>query len=217
MTRSSLLAALAATLLAGGCAEKEIWTAAELYVTSLPEGAAVERDGKPVGRTPVAVSLVTYNEDDEAVALTNVNISVRKDGWSTVTKAIDARAAPEKLDVVLAPVFAAGEEPGAGPSREDAEALYLMGAALQRNGRCEEAMEILLYVRTIAPKAAKPWRESGRCLAKLGDADAAAAAWERYLILDPLAADAEEFRRKVEKLRGARTIDMGDVGPAVRE
>ena len=210
MNRTSLIALGCVTLLASSCAEKEPWTAAELYVTSLPEGAAVERDGTPVGRTPVAVSLVTYNADDEPNAPSStIHISVRRDGWSTVTQAIDGRAPPARIEVVLAPIFAEGEAPGPAPTLDDAEALYLMGAALQRNGRCEEAMEILLHVRKIAPKAAKPWRDSGRCLAKLGDGAAAAAAWERYLILDPLAADADEFRRKIEKLRGGRTIDMG--------
>jgi Flp pilus assembly protein TadD len=105
-------------------------------------------------------------------------------------------------------VFGEGETPQDPPAPDDAEGLYKIGASLQRNGRCEEAMEFLTVSSELAPRAAKPHRELGTCLAKLGETRAAADHWARYLLLAPDAADASEIQARLDKARGTRTLDL---------
>ncbi len=205
--RTSL--AVAAVLVSAACAGKTTWESAarEVYVVTLPSGALVLRDGQPVGRSPVGVP-VPAALAESAGGSQQLRIRAEKDGYQAASQVIESAQLPDKVMIVLAPVFGEGETPPPPPKPDDAGGLYELGAALQRNGRCEEAMEFLTVVTELAPRVAKPYRELGTCLAKLGETRAAADHWAKYLLLAPDAKDAAEIQARLDRARGTRTLDL---------
>jgi tetratricopeptide (TPR) repeat protein len=73
---------------------------------------------------------------------------------------------------------------------DDANALFLMGVGHARQQKYREAEASLARVTELAPGFASAWLELGVCRRKLGETEAALAAYEKALSLDAQNADA---------------------------
>jgi tetratricopeptide (TPR) repeat protein len=112
----------------------------------------------------------------------------------------------------------AGEEPKSeeekpkSPQQEQAFQHFLRAQELYKLGRYREAIARLEAAVKLDPDAPDLWYNLGVVHEKLGDADEAIVAYERYLKLLGPDADVEELKRIrgfIQRLRGART-DLKD-------
>jgi Flp pilus assembly protein TadD len=75
--------------------------------------------------------------------------------------------------------------PRAKEPTEEAERLEIQGLAWARLGQLTEASQVLRQAVQLAPRAARPWANLGRCLHLLGDPAGAQEAYERGHELEP--------------------------------
>ncbi len=104
------------------------------------------------------------------------------------------------------------EEKPKSPHQQQAFQHFLRAQELYKLGRYREAIARLEAAVKLDPDAADLWYNLGVVHEKLGDADEAIAAYERYLKLLGPDADAEELKRIrgfIQRLKGART-DLKD-------
>lgn len=113
---------------------------------------------------------------------------------------------------------ASGEEPKSdeekpkSPQQQQAFQHFLRAQELYKLGRYREAIARLEAAVKLDPDAPDLWYNLGVVHEKLGDADEAIVAYERYLKLLGPDADAEELKRIrgfIQRLKGART-DLKD-------
>ncbi len=84
-----------------------------------------------------------------------------------------------------------------------AEACNLLGEAFRLKGDLDEAMAGYMMALRLDPKFGAVHRNMGRAFEETDNLQAAALAYDRYLILVPGAADASEIRDKIAELRRA--------------
>jgi hypothetical protein len=188
---------------AGGCAGKGTSDETrEVYVVSVPHGAAVSLEGRAVGRTPVSVALPAAGRHPGPLA-----VRLERTGFRPEVRSFRGDAAPDRLVVVLRPDLASA--PAVAPAPDDAEGLYRMAGLLVDARRCRDALEYLDRTLELAPRHALAHRERGECLLDLGEPALAIEHLSRYLLLVPDAPDAAQVQAQLDGLRGAKTVERG--------
>lgn len=201
--RLAILLAPALALVAG-CAGKGTWDETrEVYVDSVPQGAAVSFEGTPVGRTPLSLALPAAGRQPGPLA-----VRLEKIGFRPETRTITGAAPPDKLVVVLLPVVAHG--PSVAPPLDDADGFYELGKLLVDARRCRDAMEYLDRALAIEPRHALAHRERGGCFLDLGEAELAIDPLARYLLLAPDAPDAAQIQAQLDGLRKTDDIALDE-------
>lgn len=178
--------------------------APDLELKTLPSGAEVRRDGKLIGATPLHVKL--------AQSPVQVVLDVTHPGFIPAKVEFDQKAAflrgggeswvalkPESLGTDTKDID--------GNSPKD---LARAATSLVKAKRCPEAMQFVERALAIDPLFGRPWRERARCLAREGQRRESVDAMQRYLLLDPDAADAPAIRKELEALSAKRDIDASD-------
>jgi regulator of sirC expression with transglutaminase-like and TPR domain len=84
----------------------------------------------------------------------------------------------------------------------DLSRAYLSEIYMQQN-RSDSALQLLDEGLTANPNAALLHREKGRILDRLGNDEAAVAAYREYVRLAPAAADVRIFATRIEQLSGS--------------
>lgn len=170
----------------------------EVLLEVLPRAAEVTIDGLPLGRGSHAVAAPPGSGAHEV-------------------RVVAAGFAP--LEFTLPPqpladgrVAAALRPDGFGTERpldyDEPEGLALAAAHLLGAGDPRDAADYAERARSLDPSLPLPWRVLGDARATLGDADRAADAWSRYLLLAPDAPDAARVGRLLDRARAGRTIEL---------
>jgi tetratricopeptide (TPR) repeat protein len=185
MPALSLAAAVAAlAALAPPAAPKQSWDATmrpEGYAAFLPHTAAVEVDGKVVGRGSVQVEVT-----DPA---RRIHLRVSADGFEPEEATVEAgRVADREFMVVLRP---AGWTKRLDP--RDASATALAAADLWRAGHVDAAAEYADYSLRLANTPLAN-RVLGDVWRKRGDREKATQYYTKYLSISENAAEKEEIR-----------------------
>lgn len=187
-----------------GCAGKGTWDETrELYVDSVPHGAAVSFEGVPAGRTPVSLALPAAGRNPGPLT-----VRIERIGFRPETRTVLGEAPPDKLVVVLLPALANG--PSQAPALDDAEGFYGLGKLLVDARRCRDAMEYLDRALALEPRHALAHRERGGCFLDLGEAELAIDPLARYLLLAPEAADAAQIQSQLDGLRRSKDIALDE-------
>lgn len=199
MVRATPAALLAALALAAGCAaEKQPFRTVatpELFLEVLPRGALLELDGVAVGRGSRAIPAPPPGDH---------LLVVSADGFEPAER----RLPREALDQARVGVALRPEGFGASRALDLDEPTGLAAAAglLGRAGRHRDALDYAWRASELDGRLPAAQRALGDALAALGRKDEARAAWGRYLLLAPEAADAREVERRMGE--GRATFEM---------
>ena len=200
LCRTAVPVALAAA--AGGCAGKGSWDETrDVYVVSLPHGAAVTWQGRAAGTTPVSLALPSGAGETGLLP-----VRLERPGFRPETRLVSPDAPPDRLVVVLIPDLP--EAPAAAPAPDDAEGYYRLGKLLVDARRCRDALAYLDRTLELAPRHARAHRDRGGCLLDLGEASLAIEHLARYLLLVPDAPDAAQIQAQLDLLREPKDIDL---------
>lgn len=202
MKRTLLFAALFAT----GCATEKLPAteafAPVLTVHSLPEGAQILRDGKPLGTAPCEIPVL---HADASLAL-----QAQRGGYLPAKVEIDAagirQAGGGETWIALKPETMGTDTPDID-AQKPAD-LDRAGVALARANRCDEAMQFFAHALSVNPAYAKAHKDRARCYAKAKKFDLAAGELERYVNAAPNAPDAAKVQQQILKLRSHTDIDL---------
>jgi tetratricopeptide (TPR) repeat protein len=193
-----LLAALAALLAAPGCARGARGPGAppEVLVEVLPRSAAVELDGRPLGRGSRAVPAPPGA--DEHV------LRVSAEGYEAEERRLPAGSlAGARVGAALRP---RGFPSGRLLDYDDAAGLAAAAAFLARAGPAEDAADYAERAVALEPGSALAHLALGDALVRMGRRDEAMRLWSRYLRLTPEAPDADVVARRMEEVRGGRGV-----------
>lgn len=113
------------------------------------------------------------------------------------------------VSLLLAPLARAADVPALpAPTAEERETeartLVRRGLAAHARGEHEAALADYEQAAALVPDANLPWLYRAEALRALGRADAAVAAYERYLAMDAMVVDAAAVRSRIEELRAKR-------------
>lgn len=189
----------AALLLAAACAGERPSlrdvAPPELYLEVLPRHARLQLDGVDLGTGSRAVPAPPAGEH---------LLAAGADGFEPLERPLP----PGSLDGVRFGVALRPE--GFGASRrlelDEPAGLAAAAAALGRSGRHRDALDYAARAAALDGRNALAQRALGDALAALGRRDEARAAWGRYLLLAPDAADAAEVEARMGA--GRATFDV---------
>ncbi|WP_028067362.1 tetratricopeptide repeat protein [Solirubrobacter soli] len=149
------------------------------------EGSALEKGGHPAAAANAYEHYLI--EDPEA-----------KDAAEVIAKiqALRGQVPAKTEDSLMDPEDEASQAPGATSAHE----WYDRGAVAYRLGDFKRAYDCFVHAYDHQPFPAFVYNQAA-ALDKLGNADAAVQAYERYLALDPKAKDAGKVRARIQRLR----------------
>jgi tetratricopeptide (TPR) repeat protein len=193
------MAAAALALALSGCAaEKQSFRDTiqpELLIEVLPAGALLELDGVGLGRGSRSVPAPAPGEH---------LLTVSADGFEPVERPLPKGSLDGvRVGVALRPA-------GFGASRrlelDEPEGLAAAATTLGRAGRHRDAYDYAARAVALDRRLPLAQRALGDALAALGRRDEARAAWGRYLLLAPDAADAAAVEQRMSQ--GRTTFEM---------
>jgi tetratricopeptide (TPR) repeat protein len=197
-SRVPRLVPLLAAALAGCAGQKESWKAlqqSELSIDILPRNAAVELDGKPVGRGASARPAVDAGR--------RYRLRATAGGFEPLQVEVEgSKLSGGQTALVLRPVgFGSQRRLDAG----DPGGLAQAALALLRAGRLDDAQDYAARSLELGETGLAHKVLGGIC-ARRGDRRQAVRHYSEYLVLAPDAPDAKQIAADVERMRGDLTL-----------